>query len=279
MPAAVPHRCRLLATPWPEVHGVATDSARRFARHSHAGHGIGLMDDGAQDSASGRGEVRAQAGDLIATNPGEVHDGRPLGGRSRRWRIAYLGPEVIASVAGAAAGAELVLAQPVIRGDALLRHALQQFFARLAQWNAMPHDAVALACEESLAQTCGLLLARHAAQAPPAEADGNVARVRERLADEMHAPPSLAALAETAGLSRYQLLRRFARAYGMPPHAWLLQQRAEQARRLIRDGAGLASAALAAGFADQSHMTRIFARQFGFTPGAWQRSAARRPSR
>ena len=35
-------------------------------------------------------------------------------------------------------------------------------------------------------------------------------------------------------------------------------------------------AALAAGFADQSHMNRIFMRQFGFTPGAWQRAMAPR---
>ena len=33
--------------------------------------------------------------------------------------------------------------------------------------------------------------------------------------------------------------------------------------------------AAACGFSDQSHMTRTFARQFGFTPGAWQRAAAR----
>jgi AraC-like DNA-binding protein len=34
----------------------------------------------------------------------------------------------------------------------------------------------------------------------------------------------------------------------------------------------LADTAAASGFADQSHMTRIFTRHFGFTPGAWQRA-------
>ena len=55
----------------------------------------------------------------------------------------------------------------------------------------------------------------------------------------------------------------------------ILNQRLEQARRLIRDGHGLAEAALQAGFADQSHMTRLFGRQFGYTPGAWQLAAGR----
>ena len=53
---------------------------------------------------------------------------------------------------------------------------------------------------------------------------------------------------------------------------WLLQRRAERARALIRDGLGLAAAAASSGFSDQSHMTRIFVRQFGFTPGAWQKT-------
>jgi AraC-like DNA-binding protein len=85
--------------------------------------------------------------------------------------------------------------------------------------------------------------------------------------------PSLLDLARLTGLSRYQVLRRFERAYGLPPHAWLLRRRAERARVLIRDGCTLAVAAVETGFADQSHMTRVFARQFGFTPGAWRRAA------
>jgi len=116
-------------------------------------------------------------------------------------------------------------------------------------------------------------MARHGAarwsDAPPRD----LQRVRERLADDAARVPSLADLARLTGLSRYQVLRRFERAYGLPPHAWLLRRRAERARVLIRDGCTLAAAAAATGFADQSHMTRVFARQFGFTPGAWRRAA------
>jgi AraC-like DNA-binding protein len=96
--------------------------------------------------------------------------------------------------------------------------------------------------------------------------------VRERLVDELVHPPTLAELAAMTGLSRYQVLRRFERTYGVPPHAWLLRERAERARVLIGDGASLAGAAAACGFADQSHMTRVFTRHFGFTPGAWKRA-------
>ena len=74
-----------------------------------------------------------------------------------------------------------------------------------------------------------------------------------------------------AGLSKYQVLRRFEKAYGVPPHAWLLQRRAERARVADSRRRRPRGGAAACGFADQSHMTRVFVRQFGFTPGAWRK--------
>lgn len=282
MADTAPHHCRVLGSPWPGVHGVQTDSARHFGRHWHGSFGIGLLERGAQHSASGRGAVQAFAGDLITSNPGEVHDGRPLGDDSRRWQMVHLDPEVIAAMAAPGQGRfEVEWTRPVIQ-DAPLRAALQRLLGRMARWSAgqAATDADRLACEESLVQTCGLLLSRHSTAAPAKEgADGALmARVRERLADAVLDAPALTELAALAGLSKFQLLRRFNQAYGLPPHAWLLQQRVERARRLIRDGEDLATAALASGFADQSHMTRLFGRHFGFTPGAWQQAAARRPA-
>jgi len=42
------------------------------------------------------------------------------------------------------------------------------------------------------------------------------------------------------------------------------------ARRHLRQGHALAEAAQLAGFADQSHLTRAFLRQFGITPGRYR---------
>ena len=254
----------MVASPWKGVYGTHIDSARHFAKHAHDAYGFGFLERGAHRSASGRGVVDAYAGDLITTNPGEIHDGRPLGGASRRWRILYVEPAMLASLAGHRAE----ITRPVIRDTPLLR-AMQRLFRRLDRGST-------LACEESLVEACALLMHRHGTMRCVREAPGDVRRVRERLADELLHPPTLAEMAATAGLSRYQVLRRFERAYGLPPHAWLRQQRAERARALIGEGLGLAAAAAACGFSDQSHMTRVFVRQFGFTPGAW-RSAAARP--
>lgn len=265
------HRSRVLASPWPGVYATHMASGRHYGRHWHGTFGFGVMEHGAQRSASGRGMVDAYAGHILTHNPGEVHDGRPLGGPSRCWRMVYLEPEVLVALAGGDTGIELT--RPVI-ADVPLQRALRLLLRRLEAWNASrPSPAGALACEEALVQACGVLLARHTTAAPRAdEAAPGLAAVRERLADDLAAAPTLAELAALAGLSRFQLLRRFAQAYGVTPHAWLQQQRVERARGLIRSGAGLAQAAATCGFSDQSHMTRLFTRQLGFTPGAWRQA-------
>jgi AraC-like DNA-binding protein len=262
MTAPEPHRSIVLGSPWKGVYCTHIESGHRYGRHWHATYGFGLVEHGAQSSASGRGKVEAYAGDVITTNPGEVHDGHPLGGPSRRWRIVYLEPAAMASVVGMES---FEITRPVIR-DARLARALRQLFARLER-----AGSDVLACEEALVRACARLADTHTT-AGTREAPGDARQIRERLADDLLNAPTLSELASMAGLSKYQVLRRFERAYGLPPHAWLLQQRAERARRLIEAGSSLAAAAASSGFADQSHLSRVFVRHFGFTPGAWKQA-------
>jgi AraC-like DNA-binding protein len=87
--------------------------------------------------------------------------------------------------------------------------------------------------------------------------------------DNPVAPITLSDLARASGLSRFQVLRGFVRATGLTPHAYLVQRRINLARRLIAHGTPLAETAVASGFADQSHMTRIFVRKYGISPRAY----------
>ena len=70
-------------------------------------------------------------------------------------------------------------------------------------------------------------------------------------------------------MSQFQLLRVFSTVTGLTPHAYLIQRRLQKARQLIAGGMSLTDASYTAGFADQSHMTRLFVRTYGITPGAY----------
>ncbi|MGO0701377.1 AraC family ligand binding domain-containing protein [Pseudomonas paraeruginosa] len=248
------------------VEAVAAESLHRFPRHSHAQYGIGLVEAGAQKSLSGRGMVEAEAGDLITVNPGEVHDGSPLGGRARRWRMLYLEPALLAEACAgiderSASPPEFTL--PVLRAPRLAA-VFRQAFTALTETLG---DAQSLAIEESLVG----LLAEIVVPSRQPPADIRIQPLRERIDDDPLAPQTLAELASIAGLSRYQVLRAFSRATGLTPYAYLLQRRLERARGLLGTDQPLADIALACGFADQSHLTRLFARLYGISPGRYAR--------
>lgn len=70
-------------------------------------------------------------------------------------------------------------------------------------------------------------------------------------------------------------LSDFRALFGTSPYRYLIQRRLDIARRLMLGGQTLAEAALAAGFADQSHMTRHFGQSYGLPPARWLRMLGR----
>ena len=82
------------------VDAMSATTSRAYPRHTHDQYGIGVIDSGGHASLSGRGQVEAGTGNLIFVNPGEVHDGRALGGRPRSWRILYFEPAAMVAVRG-----------------------------------------------------------------------------------------------------------------------------------------------------------------------------------
>jgi AraC-like DNA-binding protein len=80
-------------------------------------------------------------------------------------------------------------------------------------------------------------------------------------------------LAQECGLSPSHFARAFRISTGLAPHQWLLHHRVEKAKAALRDSeASLSVIALACGFADQSHFTRVFSRCAGISPAAWRRA-------
>lgn len=84
-------------------------------------------------------------------------------------------------------------------------------------------------------------------------------------------PLPVPALAGEAGVSREHFSRLFARQHGLPPHRYRIMRRLTGARQAIAQGSSLADVAARFGFADQSHLGRLFQRTFGTTPGAYRK--------
>ena len=86
---------------------------------------------------------------------------------------------------------------------------------------------------------------------------------------------SLDDLAASVALSRFHFARMFRQSVGASPHEFVLQQRLERARLMLsRTSAPLPDVAASCGFADQSHMNRVFRKRVGQTPGQFRASGA-----
>ncbi|MBD1997586.1 helix-turn-helix transcriptional regulator [Leptolyngbya sp. FACHB-541] len=85
-------------------------------------------------------------------------------------------------------------------------------------------------------------------------------------------PLQLAQLAGIAGISQYHFCRVFRQATGVSPYQFVLQQRMEKAKELLRQRkCTIAEIALLVGYTDQSRFTRHFKRYVGATPSMFLR--------
>jgi AraC family transcriptional regulator len=100
-----------------------------------------------------------------------------------------------------------------------------------------------------------------------------VRRAKEILSANLDGNVLLKEVARECRLSVSHFSRAFRRSMGMAPHNWLLAHRIEVAKEKLRDGGlSLSDVALTCGFANQSHLTRVFTRMVGVSPGAWRRA-------
>lgn len=251
------------------VEAVSLVSDRAFPRHFHDQFGVGVVDFGAHRSWSGRGAVEAGPGDVIMVNPGEIHDGAPVPDVLRGWRILYFDPDLVHRAIADDTQSDLEVFRPSVT-DRTLSQSVIRLFSAITDAQTDPFFL-----EEAMLCLFGRIRERHAVRRSmrPLIAP-DIVKVMARIAASPEEPVSLAELAVSAGLNRFQLLRGFQKAVGMTPYAYLLQQRILLAKRLLATGHTLAMCAAEAGFADQSHFTRAFTRQFGITPGRY-RSAIR----
>ncbi len=169
---------------------------------------------------------------------------------------------------------ELACELGVGHDDAVIRHisaSLQEGLRRPDEINQLFADHMMLALTAHVAQTYGGLQ-RRAEPARGGLAPWQMKRACERLESDLGGKLSLERIASEFDLSVSHFSRAFRVSTGLPPHQWLLHQRVRTAKQLmnVRD-LPLSEIAISAGFANQSHFTRVFSAVVGVSPGAWRR--------
>lgn len=239
-----------------------------FPPHFHDDYTFGLVTRGINRFRYGRRQLAAPAGTLCLAMPGEIHTGDAGVDGWTYWTVHVPVPVMAGLAAEAGIPGAPAFASGVVEDDEAVR--------RFAALFAGTDDDTPLGHEVRAVEALGHLIRLSGRRVAPAGAGGVAMRVRDLLADRAAETVTLADLEAETGVGRYRLIRAFRAAFGLPPHAWQMQVRLARAKALIRNGTSLAEAAADVGFADQAHLTRLFRRFFGHTPGAYQGAFGRR---
>ncbi len=162
--------------------------------------------------------------------------------------------------------------------QSLLAELLEKIDALAAgqEQGAMAEEPVTNPARPGLEVAMGVENVHGAAASGAQELMRAVRRAQELLAAGPEAALSLPELAQACGVDMYALHRAFTRVLGLPPHAFQTHLRLRRAKALLRAGSAPGQAALEAGFCDQSHLNRHFARVVGLTPAQYAKAHAGR---
>jgi AraC-like DNA-binding protein len=248
--------------------GVHADT--RFAPHWHDDWGLAAIVAGACHFTCAGVRCVARAGDLVVLPALAVHTAG-VGIEGLEMTMLYLPPPLVAELVGIPEGHEPLVAQYVLRAPALARRLA-------AAARAGPAEGLRAAAALALRRFHRRFGGRSRARRRPEDADPRVAALCAAL--RRGAPPPLACLSASLGLSRGYLQRLFRRVVGLAPGEYARLWRLAGAKARLAAGDTPAAVAAAAGFADQAHLTRWIHAVYGVTPGRiGRRKAGERPSR
>ncbi len=248
--------------------------------HFHDSYLIGFTEQGVQQFHCRKALHSSTPGQVFLLEPGELHDGHAPARGGFTYSMLYLDPhwlerELRGLFEDAPGDCQPAFAKTLASEPELLAVIAEAFQALQSRDLRIVRQA---ALDALLAK-----LARHLAWRPRLDSDPRMPLVALRARDYLHAHMeqdlALDELTWASGVDRFRLSRAFKAAFGIAPHAYLVQLRLARARQLLASGQPPARVAMTLGFADQSHMGRWFRRAYGLTPAHYRRRCSNLPDR
>ena len=246
-----------------------------FAPHWHEEFSIGLIDAGVEQFEYAGALHRAMKGEIVLFDAGQVHTGEAFDESGFGFRMLYV-PEStfreVSEMPTRRGNGSLHFTTPVLKDGSVWR-------SFMTAHESLETGASSLEIESRFVNAIASLLmvasSWRTSEARPFVPSA-VRAARDYLHDHLFRDISLTELAQISGISKYHFIRAFRERFGLTPHAYQLQQRILRAKHLLRKQP-VVDVAHRCGFADQSHLHRVFRAFVGTTPGRYAQQFRTRP--
>lgn len=229
--------------------------------HRHDTYSIGRTLTGVQSFHYRGALCHGLPGNTLVLHPDELHDGMAGTAAGFGYRMAYIDPALIQQVLG---GEPLPYIAGGLSSDPRLYRASEVFV------QALDHPLEPLQEQDALFDLASALRSVAGRPRGRQRLDYRAAeRARAFMLEHVGEGITLEMLEQASGRERWSLSRDFRALYGTSPYRFVTLRRLDRVRGLMLAGFALVDAALAAGFHDQSHMTRHFSQCFGVAPARW----------
>ncbi|OGB35449.1 MAG: transcriptional regulator [Burkholderiales bacterium RIFCSPLOWO2_12_FULL_61_40] len=244
-----------------------------YHTHTHDEFSVGVIDAGSAVCRQGSAFQTLHQGTVVVINPGDAHSCNPRADQAWSYRMLFIDAHWLGGLQADLPGSRSGDYRPLAVASSPAARAYAQFDALFEALEREDDDAWGLE-----AQLMDFLMPLGQGDAAvglaPSTPQRQLGRAREMILDQLEDKITLDDVAQVAGLSRYHLIRSFKQAYGQTPHAFLLDQRINRAKQLLKQGNSMVDVAQQLGFADQSHFQRHFKKRHAVTPMHYQRSLA-----
>lgn len=254
--------------PWIELR-IANQSTACYDAHSHDEFSFGIIQQGRAQYRNRQQEHRIGTGDIVTINPSDVHSCNPERGK---WSYSMLFVdalelgEVQADILQSSRQPSHFDYQPFAADcsrDKTVKHRYVQLFQSL---NQESNPLRAQSCLYDFVETAfSLNCDQSIGSSPP-----SLRRIKEALLDDIRGDHQLSQLATEVEMSRYQFLRAFKHQFGLPPHAYLMDEKIKRAKVMLKKGLAISDVAYTLGFSDQAHFHRHFKKRLAVTPKYYQ---------
>jgi len=237
-------------------------SLHEFPLHYHNTFCLTIIHDGLM----GENDISAPAGTLLISHPFEVHQNKLVHQTAYSFTTFYIPPDLFSHATNSN---NLFFKEKVIYDKSLVSS-----FNQLAR--QAPHlknnKKYILRYEKNFIAAIDELASAHSSNEPFSETSSPeiINEIKNYIIGRLDRKISLIELSKIAGLDKFKFLRWFKKHTGLTPFNYIILNRIERGKKLIRQGKPIVCAALDSGFYDQSHFTNYFKYFVGITPKEYQ---------